>query len=225
MPESSIILEGKIKDFAKSEAGNLAFMLEDIQGNLHYCFSPIKRASFGINDKVVIHGTAHSGNKIRLSYILNKTRNTEDILIESKQDWTYIVSLVFSILTTAGFVFSLLVLIGVIPTNIFGIYNSILAFIFSLIMVILLLPVLIIMWVLTSSFGKKRKEKEDLSQHIEEIKQNLGIKEPATTPEMQKEFLIQPEEEFGGAAKFCSHCGAQLPPEAKFCSKCGAKWD
>jgi len=225
MPESSIILEGKVKDFAKSEAGNLAFMLEDTQGNLHYCFSPTKRASFGISDKVVIHGTAHSGNKIRLNYILNKTRNTEDILIESKQDWTYIVSLVFSILTTAGFVFSLLVLIGVIPTNLFGIYNSILAFVFSLIMVILLLPVLIIMWVLTSSFGRKRKETEDLSQHIEKIKQNLGIKEPATTPEMQNEFLIQPEEEFSGATKFCSHCGAQLPPEAKFCSKCGAKWD
>ncbi len=225
MPETTIILEGKVREYAKSEAGNLAFMLEDSQGNLHYCFSPTKKATLAISDDVVIHGTAYSGNKIRLNYILNKSRNTEDILIEAKQDWTYTVSLVFSIIITGIWIFALLFLIGVIPTNLFGVFDAIMVFVFSLIMVILLLPVLIIMWVLTSSFGKKRRESDELSQHIAQMKQKLGFTAPPKAILPQVESSIQSEEEvIGGTAKFCSHCGAKLPTEAKFCSKCGAKW-
>jgi ABC-type multidrug transport system fused ATPase/permease subunit len=225
VPETTIILEGKVREYAKSDAGNLAFMLEDSQGNLHYCFSPTKRATLAISDNVVIHGTAYSGNKIRLNYILNKSRNTEDILIEAKQDWTYTVSLVFSIIITGIWVFALLILIGVIPINFFGMFDSILGFVFSLIMVILLLPVLIIMWVLTSSFGKKKRESLELSQHIAKMKQNMGYAEPLKTTLPQVEPSMQSEEEvIGGTTKFCSHCGAKLPLEAKFCSKCGAKW-
>jgi len=178
-----------------------------------------------ISDDVVIHGTSYSGNKIRLNYILNKTRNTEDILIEAKQEWTYTVSLVFSIIITGIWVFALLFLIGIIPTNFFGIFDAIMTFIFSLIMVILLLPVLIIMWVLTSSFGKKKRESHELSQHIAKMKQNVGFAEPPKANLPQVEPSMQSEEEvIGGSTKFCSHCGAKLPPEAKFCSKCGAKW-
>jgi hypothetical protein len=225
MPETPIVLKGKIREFAKSEAGNLAFMLEDTQGTLHYCFSPTKRATFGISDNIIIYGTSHAGNKIRINYILNKTRNTEDILIETKKDWTYITSLVFSIISTAIFVFSLLTLVGIIPINLFGIYSSMLNFIFSLVIVILFLPVIIILWALTIAFSKKRKQSEDLIQQIENIKQNYGIKEPSRAIITQSEPNIQSEETLSGAVKFCSHCGAQLPPEAKFCSKCGAKWD
>jgi ABC-type multidrug transport system fused ATPase/permease subunit len=225
MTETTIILEGKVREFAKSEAGNLAFMLEDSQGNLYYCFSPIKRAALGISDDVVIHGTSYSGNKIRLNYIFNKTRNTEDILIEARQDWTYKLSLVFSIIVTVIWVFSLLILIGIIPINFFGMFDAILGFVFSLIMVILLLPVLIIMWVLTSSFGKKRRESDELSQHIAKMKQNIGISEPIKPILPQVEPVIQSEEAIiSGTAKFCAHCGNKLPKEAKFCSKCGAKW-
>lgn len=225
MPETTIILEGKVREFAKSEAGNLAFMLEDSRGNLHYCFSPKKRAALAISDNVVIHGTSYSGNKIRLNYILNKTRNTEDILIEAKENWTYTVSLVFSVIITGLWVVSLLFLLGIIPTNLFGIFDAIMVFVFSLIMVILLLPVLIIMWVLTSSFGKKRRESDELSQHIAKMKQNIGFATPPKAALPQVEPSMQSEEEIiGGTAKFCSHCGAKLPTEAKFCSKCGAKW-
>jgi hypothetical protein len=39
MSVRTAILEGRVKQFVKSESGNLAFMLEDNQGNVHYCFS------------------------------------------------------------------------------------------------------------------------------------------------------------------------------------------
>lgn len=225
MPESKIVLKGKVKEFARSEAGNLAFMLEDSTGNLHYCYSQVKTGSLGISDEIIVHGTLHSGNKIRLSYIINKTRNTEDVLIESKQSWAYTVSLIFSILVTAGFVVSLLILMGIIPIGFGGPIDSILGFVFSLILVILLLPVLIIMWVLTRAFGKKRKESEALKEDITKMKEKVGISEPSKTVIPQKESEAQTEPYNAGAMKFCSHCGERLPAEAKFCPKCGAKWE
>ena len=226
MRESSIIIEGKIKEFARSEAGNLAFMVEDSGGSIHYCYSPVKEVSIAISDDVVIYGNSHSyySNKIRVNYILNKTRNTENVLIERKQSWTYTVSFVFSILITALFVISLLVLVRIIPVNFLGVLDSIFSSVFSMIMVILLAPVLIIMWVLTSAFGKKRSESEELAKRIKDMKENLGISETSKTSSPQKQLDVE-SEKTTTATKFCSHCGEKLPPEAKFCSKCGAKWD
>ncbi len=225
MPESKIVLEGKVKEFVRSEAGNLAFMLEDSGGNMRYCFSQVKSGSLGTSDEIVVHGTLHSANKIRVNYIINKTRNIEEVLIESKQSWAYTASLIFSILITAGFVVALLVLVGIIPIGFGSPIDSIFGFVFSLILVILLLPVLIIMWVLTSAFGKKRKESEALKEDITKMKEKVGISEPSKTVIPQKESEAQAEPYSAGAMKFCSHCGERLAAEAKFCSKCGAKWD
>ena len=225
MRESTIVLEGKIKEFARSEAGNLAFMLEESGGSLHYCFSPVKDVLLGISDELIVFGSSHGANKVRINYILNKTRNTEKVLIETKQSWTYSVSLIFSIIVTGLFVLSLLVLTRILPINYFGIFDSIFSFVFSLIMVILLLPVLIILWVLTSAFSKKRNESEDLKKHIKDLKENLDISEPYQASISQKQSEFQPEPKNIEGGKFCSHCGEKLPPEAKFCSKCGAKWD
>jgi hypothetical protein len=225
VPESKIVLEGKVKEFVRSEAGNLAFMLEDSRGNIHYCFSQVKTGSLGISDEVIVHGTLHSGNKVRLSYLVNKTRNTEEMLIETKQSWAYSASLTFSILVTAGFVVSLLILVGIIPIGTGSTFDNIFRFVLSLILVILLLPVLIILWVLTSAFGKKRKESEALKEDITKMKGKVGISEPSKTVIAQKEFEAQAEPYSAGAMKFCSHCGEKLAAEAKFCSKCGAKWE
>ena len=126
---------------------------------------------------------------------------------------------------TAGFVVSLLILVGIIPIGFGGTIDSILRFVFSLIMVILLLPVLIIMWVLTSAFGKKRKESETLKEDISKMKGKGGISEPSKPVIPQKEYEAQAEPYSAGAMKFCSHCGEKLPVDAKFCSKCGAKWE
>jgi hypothetical protein len=224
MPESKIVLEGKVKEFVRSEAGNLAFMLEDSGGNMRYCFSQVKTGSLGISDEIVVHGTLHGTNKVRVNYIINKTRNIEEVLIDTKQSWAYTASLVFSILVTAGFVVALLVLVGIIPIGTGGTFDNIFRFVFSIILVILLLPVLIIMWVLTSAFGKKRKESEALKGDITKMKGKVGIS-PSKTVAPQKGSETQAEPYNAGATKFCSHCGEQLPVEAKFCPKCGAKWE
>ena len=225
MRGSTIVLEGKVKEFARSEAGNLAFMLEESGGNIHYCFSPVKKALLGISDDIVVYGSYHGTNKVRVDYILNKTRNSEDILIETRQSWAYTLSLIISICTTGLVVLSFLVLLRIIPIGFFGTLDSIFSFVFSLIMVITLLPVIIIMWVLTSAFGKKRRENEEITNQIKDIKDKLGISESPKPSVAQKQELIQSESKDIGTAKFCAHCGERLPHEAKFCSKCGAKWD
>ncbi|TFG03576.1 MAG: zinc-ribbon domain-containing protein [Promethearchaeota archaeon] len=225
MRESSIVLEGQVKNFVKSDAGNLAFMLEEPGGSLHYCFSPVKNVSLGISDEVIVYGSSQSANKIRVNYLMNKTRNTENTLIETKQSWTYSVSLIFSIIITILFVISLLFLLRIIPVSVIGTIDSIFNFVFALIMVITLLPVLIIMWVLTSAFRKKRSESEELAKRIKDVKKELGVSEPDTLNTSQKQAEVQNESISSGTAKFCAHCGERLPPEAKFCSKCGAKWD
>jgi len=222
--ESSIILEGKLNQFVRSEAGNLAFMLEESDGSLHYCFSPIKDVSLGISDDLLIYGSQQAANKVRINYILNKTRNTEAVLIERKQSWTYTISLIFSIIVTVLFVISLLFLLRVFPIN-YSTIGSIFNFIFSLIMVIMLVPVLIILWVLTSVFNKNRSENKNLTNSIEDIKKKLGIAKSSITLATQSQIEVQSESEITGAGKYCSHCGEKLLPEARFCSKCGAKWE
>ena len=225
MRGSTILLEGKVKEFARSEAGNLAFMLEETGGSLHYCFSPVKKALLEISDEVIVYGTYHSANKVRVDYILNKTRNSEDILIETRHSWAYTLSLITSIFTTGLVILSFLVLFRIIPINFLGIFDSIFSSIFSLIMVIALLPVVIIFWVLTSAFSKRRSENEELTKRIKDIKDKLGVSESPKPSVAQKQETPKLESKNIGTAKFCAHCGERLPPEAKFCSKCGAKWD
>lgn len=225
MRESPILLEGRVKEFAHSEAGNLAFMLQDSGGGLHYCYTPVKKALLGISDEIAVYGSQRGANKIRVDYILNKTRNSENILVERRQSWAYTLSLITSICVTGLIVLSVSILLRIIPINLLGTLDSIFSFVFSLIMLITLLPVVIIMWVLTSAFGKKRREDEELTKRIKDIKNQLGGSKSETSSVAQKQEIIESESKNIGIPKFCAHCGEQLPLEAKFCAKCGAKWD
>lgn len=225
MREASIVLEGKIKNFARSEAGNLAFMLEDSGGIVRYCYSPVKDVVLNVSDDLLVFGTRQSANKIRVNYILNKTRNTETTLIDKKQSWAYGLSLALSIIVTGLFVVALLVLLRIFPISYSSSFDSIFGFVISLIMVIMFFPLLIILWVLTSAFSKKRSESEELVKRVKDVREDLGISGSSKPSTQHNKASDQSESDFTGTAKFCSHCGEKLPLEAKFCAKCGAKWE
>ena len=87
MSEHTIVLEGKVKDFTKSYSGNFSFMLEDSQNNLHYCFSTKKRPGLSGSDNIIVIGSTTTGNKVRINYIINQSRNTEENMIEGSTDW------------------------------------------------------------------------------------------------------------------------------------------
>ena len=233
MSERNIILEGYIKQFVKSESGNIAFMLEDAQGSLHYCFSPSKKPLISLSDKIAIIGSELSGNKVRINYILNKTRNSEDNLIETKKDWLYYLALSFAIIVTGGFIFALLFTLGIFPmqsSSMWGSLSYIFNFVFSILLVILFLPLMIILWVLTFLFSKKRSKESALEIEIENMK-NLIREKTTISPQIKPSELIQMEEkgipnegQLIGKIRYCAHCGEKLPSEAQFCPKCGSKW-
>lgn len=233
MSERNIILEGYIKQFVKSESGNIAFMLEDAQANLHYCFSPSKKPLISLSDKIVIIGSELSGNKVRINYILNKTRNSEENLIETKKDWLYYLALSFAIIVTGGFIVALLFILGIFPmqsTPMWGSLNYIFNFVFLLLLVILFLPLMIILWVLTFVFSKKRSNESQLEIEVENLK-NLIREKTTNSSQIRPSELIQREEkeipheeQVTGNIRYCAHCGEKLPSEGKFCPKCGSKW-
>ena len=66
MSVRTAVLEGRVKQFVKSESGNLAFMLEDNQGNVHYCFSAGKKPMLNSSDNLVLIGSYLSGNKFSI---------------------------------------------------------------------------------------------------------------------------------------------------------------
>jgi uncharacterized membrane protein len=225
MSENTIVLRGKVREFAKSYSGNLSFMLEDSQNNLHYCFSTKKSALAQISDDVIIFGSYTSGNKVRINYIINQTRNSEENLAEATNDWMYYLSLISSIGTTIGFIVALLYSLGVFPADYgyMGIFSYIYAMVFSIVLVILLLPVMIIFWVLTNSFAKKRKRGSEFEVEISKFRQNIS--NPIKSSESPSKFsTIQVEaKNYGNRPQFCAHCGTKMLSEAKFCPSCGSE--
>ncbi|MFW9937182.1 MAG: zinc-ribbon domain-containing protein [Candidatus Thorarchaeota archaeon] len=229
MSEQFIVLRGRVKEFTRSESGNLAFMLEDKNGDIRYCFSPTKKPYINISDELIIIGSLISGAKVRINYIINKTRDSEENLIESKTEWTYYVSIIFAIIATAGLIIAILFLSGIIPSgggSIWGSIGSIFSMVISLVMTILLVPVAIILWSLTIVFAKKKKTGSELEDQVLKIKQEIyGVQKPAQTNLSSDQINNKIEEEKSVMrGKFCSHCGEKLPLEAKFCPKCGSKW-
>ena len=229
MSEQFIVLKGRVKEFTRSESGNLAFMFEDKNGDIRYCFSPTKKPFINISDELIIIGSLISGAKVRINYIINKTRNSEESLIESKADWTYYVSLIFSIIVTAGLIISILFLTGIIPSgsgSIWGAIGSIFSMVISLVMTILLIPVAIILWSLTIAFAKKKKQGSELENQVLNIKKEIyGVQKPLQTNISSEPSTGEIEVEKPVIkGRFCSHCGEKLPPEAKFCPKCGSQW-
>ncbi len=223
MSESTIVLKGKVREFTKSYSGNLSFTLEDSSNNLHYCFSTKKGSLASSSDDVIIFGTYTTGNKVRINYIINQTRNTEENLLETSQDWTYYLSLIASIGTTIGFIVAILFSLGLFPVDYgyMGMFGSIFNMIFSIVAIIALLPAMIIFWVLTNSFAKKRKSGAEIEAKISKFKQ--GITSPITTDTPAKPLEGQIEaEDYGTKPQFCAHCGTKVPIEAKFCPSCGS---
>ncbi|MHA1239259.1 MAG: zinc ribbon domain-containing protein [Promethearchaeota archaeon] len=215
MSEHTIVLEGIVKSFTKSYSGNLSFMLEDSQNNLHYCFSTKKRPALSPSDNIIVIGSTTSGNKVRINYIINQSRNTEENMLEGSSDWMYYVSLTSAILVTIGFVVAILYSFGIFPVDYgyTGMFGSIFTMIFSIIFIIFLLPAMIIFWVLTNSFSKKRKRDVKLIEEVSRIKENLSgsVKPSNKSPEVMKE---------PSRLQFCAHCGTKLSYEAKFCPSC-----
>lgn len=223
MSENMIILRGKVREFTKSYSGNLSFMLEDSLNSLHYCFSIKKGLLVNPSDDVIIYGSQTSGNKVRINYIINQTRNTEENLVETSQDWTYYLSLIAAIGSTIGFIAAILFSLGVFPVDYgyMGMFGSIFGMIFSIVLVIALLPAMIIFWVLTNSFVKKRKRGSEIEAEISKFKQ--GITSPITSDSPAKPLEGQIEaEDYGTKPQFCAHCGTKVPIEAKFCPSCGS---
>ena len=230
MAENTIVLEGTVKSFIKSYSGNLSFMLEDSQNNLHYCFSTKKKPLLSPSDKIIVIGSTTSGKKVRINYIINQSRNTEESMLEGSGDWMYYVSLISAILVTIGFVIGILFVVGIIPISFgsfWGILGSLYSIIIFLVLIIALVPAMIIFWVLTNSFSKKRKHDVQLIEDVSRIKENLSgsFKPSIKSPEAMKEpTSFQKEEDFySPRPHLCAHCGEKMSFEAKFCPSCGSE--
>ena len=229
MSEHTIVLEGIVKSFTKSYSGNLSFMLEDSQNNLHYCFSTKKRPALSPSDKIVVIGSTTTGNKVRINYLINQSRNTEENMLEASNDWMYYVSLVSAISVTIGFVVAILYSLGIFTVDYgyMGIFGSIYTMFISIVLIILLLPTMIIFWVLTNSFSKKRKSAVQLVEDVSRIKENFSgsVKSSIKSPEVMKELtsVQKQEDSYSSRPQFCAHCGTKMSFEAKFCPSCGSE--
>jgi len=213
MSVRTAVLEGRVKQFVKSESGNLAFMLEDNQGNVHYCFSAGKKPILNSSDNLVLIGSYLSGNKFRISFVLNKTKNTEENLRDTKFDWTYKVSLGLAILVTCGLLLYLIFGPLLFP---YGSYSYVYSIVITIMSIVFLVPTMIILWVLTAFFSKSRKKGSKLDREILKLKEEYSNKAPSTSTIKTVDTITKPN--------FCPNCGGKLPAEAKFCPNCGSEF-
>lgn len=213
MSVRTAVLEGRVKQFVKSESGNLAFMLEDNQGNVHYCFSAGKKPILNSSDNLVLIGSYLSGNKFSISFVLNKTKNTEENLRDTKFDWTYKVSLVSAILVTCGLLLYLIFGPLLFP---YGSHSYIYAIVITIMSIVFFVPIMIILWVLTAFFSKSRKKGSKLDREILKLKEEYYSKAPSTSTIKTVDTITKPN--------FCPRCGGKLPAEAKFCPNCGSEF-
>jgi len=230
MSENTVVLEGIVKSFTTSYSGNLSFMLEDSQNNLHYCFSTKKTPLLSPSDNIIVIGSTTSAKKVRINYIINQSRNTEENMLEGPSDWMYYVSLISAILATIGFVIGILFAVGIIPIS-FGSFGGILSSLYSmiitLVLIIAVVPAMIIFWVLTISFSKKRKRDVQLIEDVSRIKENLSrsFKPSIKSQEAIKTpTIVQKEKDsYSPRPQFCAHCRTKMSFEAKFCPSCGSE--
>jgi len=214
MSVHTAVLEGRVKQFVKSESGNLTFMFEDNQGNVHYCFSAGKKPLLNSSDNLILIGSYLSGNKFRINFIINKTKNTEENLIDTKFDWTYKVSLVSAILVTCGFGLYLFFYLAFTPVDPYGSY--VFTFITLIISIVYIVGPIIILWVLTIVFYKSRKKSSKLDREILKLKEEYFSKAPSTSTIKTMDTITKP--------KTCPKCGGKLPAAAKFCPNCGSEF-
>jgi len=204
------VLEGIVKQLVKSESVNLAFMLEDNQGNMQYCFSAGKKPLLNSSDHLVLFGSYISGSKFRVSFILNKTKNTEVNLIETKSDWIYNGTLVLAILVTCGLLLYLIFGQFLFP---YGSYSYVYSIVITIFSIVFFVPTMIILWILVAFFSKSRKKGSKLDMEVIKLKDEYHNKAPSTTTISS---ITKPN--------FCPNCGGKLPAEAKFCPSCGSEF-
>jgi uncharacterized membrane protein len=150
-------------------------------------------------------------------------------MLEGSSDWMYYVSLTSAILVTIGFVVAILYSLGIFTVDYgyMGMFGSIFTMIFSIIFIIFLLPAMIIFWVFTNSFSKKRKSAVLLIEDVARIKENLSrsFKPTIKSQELMKEptSVQKQEESYSSRPQFCAHCGIKMSFEAKFCPSCGSE--
>ena len=214
------VLEGIVKQLVKSESGNLAFMLEDNQGNMQYCFSAGKKPLLNSSDHLVLFGSYISGSKFRVSFILNKTKNTEENLIETKSDWIYKGTLVLAILVTCGLILYLIFGSVLFP---YGSYSYVYSIIITIFSIIILVPSMIILWVLVAFFSKSRKKGFKLEGEILKLKEEY-YSYYNKAPSSSTIKTVDNEANSITKSNFCPNCGGKLPAEAKFCPSCGSEF-
>ncbi|MBY9009945.1 MAG: zinc ribbon domain-containing protein, partial [Candidatus Lokiarchaeota archaeon] len=108
-----------------------------------------------------------------------------------------------------------------------GIFGSLYSMIIFIVLFFTLVPAMIIFWVLTYLFSKKRKSAVQLSEDVSRIKENFSgsFKPTIKSAEVLKEPTSgQKEKElYTPRAQFCAHCGTKVSFEAKFCPSCGSE--
>ncbi|MHA1460333.1 MAG: zinc ribbon domain-containing protein [Promethearchaeota archaeon] len=216
------ILEGRVKQLVKSESGNLAFMLEDNQGNMQYCFSAGKKPILNSSDVLVLFGSYISGNKFRVSFILNKTKNTEVNLVETKSDWIYNGTLVLAILVTGVFGIYFIFSFFLTPVDPYG-YNYVFSYIVRIVILVLLAPTMIILWILVAFFSKSRKKGSNSERETLKLKEEYYSyynKASSTSTKKIEDNVVNSITK----PNFCPNCGGKLPAEAKFCPSCGSEF-
>ena len=214
------ILNGRVKHFVKSEASNSAFMLEDNQGNMQYCFSAGKKLILNSSDHLVLFGSYISASKFRVNYILNKTKNTEVNLVETRSNWIYNGTLILAILLTCVLVFYFVFDSFFTPVDPYGyayIYSSIIRIFF----LVSLVPTTIILWVSFAFFSNSRKKGFKLESEILKLKKEYyDYYNKAQSTSTTKTVVENSKTKLG----FCPNCGGKLPAEAKFCPSCGSEF-
>ena len=215
------ILEGRVKQIVKSESGNLAFMLEDNQGSMHYCFSAGKKPIINSSDVLVLFGSYLSGSKFRISFFLNKTKNKEENLIETKSNWIYNLTLVLAILVTCVFVLFLFFgLFFTPPVDPYG-YDYIYSYLIQIMLLVFFVPIMIVLWALFAFFSNSRKKGSKIERDILKLKEEYYEYYNKASSNSTTKAVVENSKT---KSSFCPNCGGKLPVEAKFCPSCGSEF-
>ena len=225
MLKYNILIEGVIKEFTKITPYHIAFILDDSKGNQYQCFSFNIKKKLSVTDEILIIGAVTSGNKIKINYVINKSRNTEEGLFKRKAEWLFYVSLFLTIIFVGTFIFLLLIFSNLIPIEIDLSFPS-LEEIYTLINKLTLLIPFIALAGITGIKSYSLSQNRIISIEIEKEKNRLkmsGIRPkiiaPISKKEEKQETVIETEEPPEEMA--CPECGERLPLDAMFCSKCG----
>jgi len=206
----AIFLKGTIIDFVNSKSGNIAFMLEDKEKNLYYCYTTQKKP-FGTKlDEVALIGSILTQKKIKIEYLYNITRNSETSFNEPKNDWIYKLSCSISIILTIIFIISMIYVF-----YISSYYSFMLSYTISIIIIISIVPNLIIVWAITYLLSNSRRRGKILQNQIKMLKDDLQKLISEESSRNNSNIEAQ------SGINNCTYCGKEVPLNARFCTICG----